>query len=176
MVLAEVSHCILQLEQANKKPLCNCYAYISAMERDPLGSVFVALKQFFCTFFLIIDRSSYLLVCSSPSYWYKSWQSSFIWSGCSSLSYKLHLKYSVSCIFYILLFHNYTSVSCCLSRNSWKPEIACSLMWPQAVEIQMRFLLSWNCIKTAPDTWIGGRRQLLLVNMCLSLLVLLNDS
>lgn len=43
MVWAEMLNCILQLEQANKKDLCNCYVHINAVERDPLGSVSMAL-------------------------------------------------------------------------------------------------------------------------------------
>lgn len=151
-----MSHCILQLEQANKKPLCNCSAHVNAMKGDPLSSVSMALKKFFCTCFLIIDRSSYLLVYSTPSYWYKSWQSNRIGSRGISLSYKLHWKYSVSRVFYILLYCNYSAVSRFLSRNSCKPQIAYSLMWPQAVEIQMRFSLSWSGITSVGQSVMPG--------------------
>lgn len=142
-----MSHRILQMKQANKKPHCNCGAYIHAVGRDPAGSVSVVQKQLFYPHFLTTERNSYFLVCSFPPYCCKSWQSNSTWNECISLNCRHHLKYSVSFIFYIMLYYNYTAVSCFLSRNSWKPGIALSLMCPQAVEIQMSVSLVWDCIK-----------------------------
>lgn len=157
MVWAEVSHCILQLEQENKKPLCNCYAYINAMERDPLGSVSVTLKQFCALFSYYRQRQlspcplhSILLIPVLTIKLHMKWMHQF----------KLQTSFKIlSCIFYILLYYNYTAVSCFLSRNSWKPEIAFSLMGPQATssfEIQMSFLLSWNSIKSVGQHMMPG--------------------